>query len=96
MQAHDFQLSQEYNTVIVSVTNSEFPAIPDMSPEERQQRAENDELSTVEFPIFILDNASTSDKITEWNRTKTTPYAEHAVHREDFRVTVSEILSVTS
>ena len=59
-----------------------------MTPEERQQRADNDELSTVELPLFILDNVSTSEKIKEWDRSKMTPHREFAVEREDIRTMV--------
>ena len=60
-----------------------------MTPEERQLRAREEELSTIELPLFILDNSATADKITEWNRTKQTPFTELAVRRDDVRVTVS-------
>ena len=59
-----------------------------MTLEERQQRAENDELSTVELPLFILDNSSTVDKIKEWNRRKVTPHSDLAVKRDDMRIQV--------
>ena len=88
VQAHDFALEDKYNTVIVSVTNAAFPIISDMTPEERQHRAERDELGTVELPLFILDNTSTVDKIKEFGRTKMTPFTEMAVTRNDFRVQV--------
>ena len=78
-----------YNTCIVTVTNSSFPLIDTLSPEERQARADKDELSTVEFPLFILDNTSTMKKIEEWNRSKRTPFNENAVKRTDMRVEVS-------
>ena len=56
--------------------------------EERQQRAENDELSTTELPLFILDNCSTVDKVQEWNRRKVTPHSDLAVKRDDMRIQV--------
>ena len=66
-----------------------------MTLEERQQRAESDELSTTELPLFLLDNASTVDKIKEWNRRKVTPHADLAVKRDDMRVQVTNILQYT-
>ena len=93
VQAHDFKLDDKFNTVLVTVTNSSFPIIPDMTPEDRQSRAESDEPSTTELPIFVLDNSSTSDKIQEWNRTSVSPFRQFAVKRTDFRVAVSVIMN---
>ena len=89
VQSHDFILDEKYKTVVVSVTNSQFPAIPDLTPEERQQRAEKDELSTKELPLFILDNVPPMKKVEEWNRKKTTPNSNYAVKRDDIRTEVS-------
>ena len=83
-------MEEHYNNVIVTVTNSAFPPIDTLSPEERQARADKDELSTVEFPIFILDNTSTTAKIEEWTRSKRTQFHEQAVKRTDIRVEVSQ------
>ena len=88
MKSHDHELGPQYNNVIVSVTNAAFPIIPNLTVEERQQRAENDELSTTELPLFILDNSSTVDKIKEWNRRKNTPHTDLAVKRDDMRIQV--------
>ena len=89
VKSHDFQMEDRYNTVLVTVTNPAFPSIDSLSPEERQERADKDELSTVEFPFCILDNTSTTKKIEEWSRSKRTQYGDQAVKREDFRVEVS-------
>ena len=90
IKAHDFELSEKYNTVVVTVTNAAFPAIATLSAEERQERAEKDELSTVELPVFMLDNIEASKKITEWDRSKSTPYADLEVDRKDYRVKVNQ------
>ena len=81
---------------MVSVTNSAFPLIQNMTVEERQERAEKDELSTVELPLFILDNSSTSNKIQEWERKKSTPFTQYGVKRNDFRIKVIRIMSITT
>ena len=97
VQSHDFELDPKYKTAIVSVTNASFPIIPDLTPEERQQRAESDQLSTKELPLFILDNVSTSSKLEEWHRAKSsTPYTNYTVKRADARVEVSAFWSVYS
>lgn len=55
--------------------------------EERQERADKDELSTVECPLFILDNTSTTEKIAEWGRIQNSN-RQFAVQRDDYRVEV--------
>ena len=55
--------------------------------EERQARTEKDELSTVDSPLFILDNTSTTRKISEWERIKNAN-RQFAVKRDDYRVEV--------
>ena len=64
--------------------------------EERQKRAEKDELSTVEMPLFILDNVSTTKKIAEFNRTTHHKFQDMAVKREDIRVQVKQIFPLSS
>ena len=82
-------MGEEFNTVVVTVKNPTFPLIRKMTTEERQARAEKDELSTVECPLFILDNTSTTKKIAEWERNKSVHYKHCAVKRDDFRVEVN-------
>ena len=90
VKSHDFQMAPDFNNLLVTVTNPSFPLIQNMSPEERQARADKDELSTVEFPLFILDNTSTKLKIEEWSKPSSRiQYPEQAVKRADFRVEVS-------
>ena len=84
-------MAENFNNVLVTVTNPTFPLIEDLSPEERQARADKDHLSTVEFPLFILDNSSTTKKIAEWSRASNrTRYPGQAVKRADVRVEVRE------
>ena len=75
--------------MLVTVTNPAFPLIDSLTPEERQARAEKDELSTKELPIMFIDNTSAAAKIKEVARRVTGPYADQAVQREDCRVEVN-------
>ena len=79
-------MDDKFNNVLVTVTNSTFPLIDTLSNEERQARAEKDELSTVELPLFILDNLSTTKKVAEWTRVEKHPLTKLAVKRTDYRV----------
>ena len=89
VKGHDFQVNNRFNNVLVTVTNAAFPLIDSLTPEERQARAEKDELSTKELPIMFIDNTTAATKIAEVARQITGPYADQAVQREDCRVQVS-------
>ena len=88
MKAHDFQVNSRFNNVLVTVTNSAFPLIEDITPEERQARADLDELSTKEVPLIFIDNTSVAKKVKETNRNITGPYQDLMVKRDDIRVQV--------
>ena len=88
MLSHDFAINNNFNTVVVTITNAAFPLIANMSVEESQERAERDELSTMELPLFILDNTSLEDKVAEWERSKATPFSQYKITRSDPKVQV--------
>ena len=75
------------------MTNAAFPLIDNLTVEERQKRAEKDELSTVEMPLFLLDNVSTTKKLAEFNRTQHHQFQDMVVQRDDVRVQVILIQS---
>ena len=72
----------------MTVTNSAFPLIDDMSPEERQARAEKDELSTKEVPVFFIDNTTASSKAREFSQAQTSQYNDIKIKRDDIRIEV--------